>query len=106
MPRTTPRADTDRLPWASRSGWPTSAASRSKRYHSRNNPRGSPCCAGVISQAPAMDSGRIFTGFVSSAGPLEQVRQVVTVAALAQRLGEGQQLLVVDEAGPPGDLLD
>ena len=47
MPRTVPRRETEQLPCASRSGWPTASASGSKRYHSRNAPRSSRCCVVV-----------------------------------------------------------
>ena len=50
-------------------GCPTGRPNRSALNHSRNTPRSSRCCWGVISKEPAIARGRISTAGVSSTGP-------------------------------------
>src|ERR1700712_2788058 len=70
MPRTTPRFDTEMLACRRSSDRPTAVSSSSNRYHSRNVPRESSKCTGLISNAPATSNGRICTCFILGRWPL------------------------------------
>ena len=76
------------LAWASRSGWPTSAASRSKRYHSRNTP----ARVAVLHRGDlvgALDAQR--SDLHQDVAPaVQQAEQVLAVPALGQRLGQAR----------------
>ena len=57
MPRTTPRCETEVLACAQVERVPDGLGSGSKRYHSRNTPRSSPCCAGSARRRRGRPSG-------------------------------------------------
>src|SRR5208283_2606974 len=83
------------------------AANFSDCQVSMKKPRASPKTLGSMSTAPWIG---VLMNFIASAASMlcrlpHDAHQVLAVAAFRERLGELEQLIGVDEAVAPGDLL-